>query len=76
MVLQKVTQMIAKEFNLDVSTLSRETRLEEDLSIDSLDAVELVMGLEDLFSVSISDVDAQGFKTVGQIADFVAAKIG
>lgn len=76
MVLQKVTQMIAKEFNLDISTLNRETRLEEDLSIDSLDAVELVMGLEDTFNVAISDLEAQGLKTVGQIADFVAAKIG
>ena len=76
MVLQKVTQMIAKEFNLDISTLNRETRLEEDLSIDSLDAVELVMGLEDTFNVSISDLEAQRSKTVGQIADFVAAKMG
>jgi acyl carrier protein len=75
MVFEKVKQMIAKEFNIDAKTLTKETRLEEDLNIDSLDAVELVMGLEDIFGVAISDQEAATFKTVGEITDFVASKI-
>lgn len=76
MIFEKVKQMISKEFSVDPVKLSRDTRLEEDLNIDSLDAVELVMGLEDAFGVTISDEVAQSFKTLGEIADFVTEKIG
>ena len=76
MIFEKVKQMISKEFSVDPMKLSRETRLEEDLNIDSLDAVELVMGLEDAFGVTISDEVAQAFKTIGEITDFVTEKIG
>ncbi len=76
MTLDQIKHLIAKEFNFDITTLSRDTRLEEDLNIDSLDAVELVMELEDTFQLSISDEIAQTFKTIGHIADFVAEKIG
>ncbi|PKL00886.1 MAG: acyl carrier protein [Tenericutes bacterium HGW-Tenericutes-1] len=76
MIFEKVKQMISKEFSVDSMKLSRETRLEEDLNIDSLDAVELVMGLEDAFGVTISDEVAQSFKTLGEITDFVTEKIG
>lgn len=72
MIFEKVKQMISKEFSVDPTKLTRDTRLEEDLNIDSLDAVELVMKLEDTFGVSISDETAQSFKTVGEITDFVA----
>jgi len=76
MIFEKVKQMISKEFSVDAIKLSRETRLEEDLNIDSLDAVELVMGLEDAFGVTISDEVAQSFKTIGEITDFVTEKVG
>jgi len=76
MIFEKVKQMISKEFSVDAFKLSRETRLEEDLNIDSLDAVELVMGLEDAFGVTISDEVAQSFKTIGEITDFVTEKVG
>ncbi len=76
MIFEKVKQMISKEFSVDAIKLSRETRLEEDLNIDSLDAVELVMGLEDAFGVTISDEVAQSFKTIGEITDFITEKVG
>jgi len=74
MVLEKVTALIAKEFHVDAGQLTADTRLEEDLNIDSLDAVELVMGLEDTFHVSITDETSHEFKTVGQIVDFIAGQ--
>lgn len=43
----------------------------EELYLDSLDVVELVMDLEDEFNVSISDEDAEGLRTVGQLFEYI-----
>jgi len=42
-----------------------------DLGADSLDAVELIMAIEDEFDITIEDEVAQSFKTVGQIVEFL-----
>jgi len=43
--------------------------------VDSLDAVELIMELEDTFSVKISDDEAQKLKTIGDIVNFIQPKV-
>ena len=43
----------------------------EELYLDSLDVVELVMELEDEFNISIADEDAEGFRTVGQLFEYM-----
>ena len=49
-------------------------RFKEDLDADSLDLVELVMGLEEQFDVTIPEEDLEGVATVGQAVDLVLAK--
>ena len=49
-------------------------RFAEDLDADSLDLVELVMGLEERFDVSIPEEDLEGVATVGDAVDLVLAK--
>ena len=44
---EKVKAIIAKELNIDESKITLESSLSEDLGADSLDAVELIMSLED-----------------------------
>ena len=51
-----------------------EARFNEDLDADSLDLVELVMGLEERFDVTIPEEDLEGVATVGQAVDLVLAK--
>ncbi|KOR75495.1 Acyl carrier protein [Candidatus Phytoplasma pruni] len=48
-----------------------ETRLKEDLGIDSIDAINLVFKLEQIFNIKISDEALQQFKTVQEVCDFV-----
>jgi len=48
----------------------------DDLGADSLDTVELVMALEENFSIEIPDEDASGLKTVGDAVRYVEAKKG
>ena len=48
-----------------------DTSLVDDLGADSLDVVELIMSLEDLFGISITDEDAAQLDTVRKIVDYL-----
>jgi acyl carrier protein len=76
MVLEKIKDVVVKRFKVPTEKVTLSTRLREDLNVDSLDAVQLIMDLEDLFNVRINDDEAQSFKTVGDIVKFVEAKLG
>ena len=51
-------------------------RFKEDLDADSLDLVEMVMGLEERFDISVPEEDLEGVTTVGQAVDLVLSKVG
>lgn len=59
------------EENLDVSDvkISLDTHIVNDLNADSLDVVELVMAIEDEFSVSIDDAYVDKMETVGDVVN-------
>jgi acyl carrier protein len=61
---------------LGVQRVEREDHLIADLGADSLDAVELVMELEEVFSIEIPDEDCEKMKTVGQIVDYLDKRSG
>ena len=71
MIFEKVKAIVARELNVEESSLTMETNFVEDLGADSLDAVEIIMAVEDEFGVEVNDDDAQGIKTVGDIVALV-----
>jgi acyl carrier protein len=73
-VLELIREHLATELEVDATSITGETRFKEDLEADSLDLVELVMELEDRYGVRIPDEEAAKILTVGQAADFVAAR--
>ncbi|MDB1135059.1 acyl carrier protein [Candidatus Anaplasma sp. TIGMIC] len=50
------------------------TNLAKDFNLDSLDFVDLIMSLEERFSIHISDEDAQKLETVDDICHYIASK--
>lgn len=64
-------EIIADGLGIDKEEVTREADLSADLGADSLDAVELIMAIEDEFELTVDDETAQSFKTVGQIADYI-----
>ncbi len=75
MVFQKVKEIIAEQLGVeDVEGILRTTSLMGDLEADSLDAVEIIMAIEDEFGVEIPDEMAEGFKNIGDIVDYVEAQ--
>ncbi|MGF6375763.1 acyl carrier protein [Clostridiales Family XIII bacterium PM5-7] len=63
----KVKETMVNTLGCDEEKIALEASLAEDLNIDSLDAVELVMALEEEFGVKIPDEELANMKTVGNI---------
>ncbi|SDY25573.1 acyl carrier protein [Tindallia californiensis] len=72
MIDQKIKKIIASHLGIEnAETLLRETMLMNDLDADSLDAVEIIMAIEDEFEIEIPDEMAESIKTIGEIIDYV-----
>jgi len=67
----RVRETIADDLEVDVETVTLKANLTDDLGADSLDKVELVMALEEEFSISISDNDAGKLNTVGDVVKYI-----
>lgn len=65
-----VRAIVAREFELPIERLARDTALEE-IEIDSLAVSELVFALEDEFNVTAPTSGVPAFRTLGDIADYV-----
>lgn len=74
MIFEKVKEVVAEQLDAEVEDMTMETSLMKDLDADSLDAVEIIMALEDEFEVEIPDDDAEGFKSIGNIVDYIKEK--
>lgn len=72
---EKIKALIVKELGIDESKITMEARLSEDLGADSLDAVELIMAIEDEFNIEVNDEAAQDIQKVADIVKFVEESI-
>ena len=71
MIFDKVKEIIVSTLKVDANKVTPEASLEHDLGADSLDAVEVVMALEDEFDIEIADDAAQSIKTVQDIVSYI-----
>ena len=68
----EVENIIAQHLNIDVSEVTDDKHLMEDLGADSLHTVELVIEFENHFDMTIPDEDAEQLQTVKQIKEYIA----
>lgn len=71
MVFEGVKAMIAKQLKADPATITRETRLVEDLKADSANVMVMIMDLEDKFGIMVEDDQIMKMKTVGDVVDYI-----
>ncbi|HBR32151.1 MAG: acyl carrier protein [Eubacteriales bacterium] len=74
--LEKIKEIISKQLRIEVSTISKDSNIIEDLGADSLDLVEMLMSIEDNLGIVVSDDDAADLKTVGDVARFLEKVAG
>ena len=74
-VLSALREVAVEVLSVEPDSVVEEARFKEDLDADSLDLVELVMGLEERFDISVPEEDLEGVATVGNAVDLVLAKL-
>ncbi|MDP8991661.1 MAG: acyl carrier protein [Actinomycetota bacterium] len=74
-VLVTMREVAPEVLGVEPEAVVEEASFKEDLDADSLDLVELVMGLEERLDVSIPEEELSEIKTVGQAVDLVASKL-
>jgi acyl carrier protein len=76
MISEKVMKLIIEQFNIEEDSVDLDTSFRDDLNADSLDLVELVMGLEDEFGLEVEDEDVEAIKTVGDAIEYIKEALG
>jgi len=67
-----VFEVVSRLLKWELSDLSLETNLRKDLNADSIDSVEVIFELEDLYEIKIEDEVAEELQTIGSIVDVIA----
>lgn len=71
---EKIRNIIVDELGVDAGEVTPEASFKDDLGADSLDLVELVMGLEDAFDASIPTENLEKLSTVQDVMDYLKAQ--
>ncbi len=71
MTLEKVKELLAEHLEMDVAEITEATTF-EDLGVDSLDAVEIMMEMEDEFGIEIKPAEAG--KSVKELVAYIDSK--
>ena len=67
----RLKKIVAEQLGVDESKIVPSARFSDDLNADSLDLVEMIMSLEEEFSVEIPDEDAEKILTVGDALKYI-----
>lgn len=71
MIFDKIKDIIIEQLQVEESEVNMDTNLMKDLSAVSLDAVEVIMAIEDEYGIEIPDEEAEKMQTVGDLVRYV-----
>jgi len=69
-----VKEVLAKQLTMEIGKINLDSRLVEDLGIDSFGSVEVAFELEERFNIKIPDAALYEAKTVKNIVDYIASQ--
>ncbi len=70
----KIKEVVAEQLGVDVTELTSETSLKEDLNADSLDLFQIIMSLEEEFGIEIPTEDTESINTIGDIENYLSKR--
>ncbi|WP_348664034.1 acyl carrier protein [Chlamydia vaughanii] len=71
-----VKAIIVEQLGVDANEVNESSSFIEDLNADSLDLTELIMSLEEKFAFEITEEEAEGLRTVGDVIKYIQARQG
>ncbi|MCT4584851.1 MAG: acyl carrier protein [Peptostreptococcaceae bacterium] len=69
--METIKTIISDQMTIDMDSIDLNSDLKQDLEIDSLDAVEIMMSIEDEFDIKIEDEQIMQFKKIKDIIDYI-----
>lgn len=76
MIFEKLSALIAEQFNVDEDSITMETSFVDDLNADSVDLVDLSMALEEEFEIEeLSEDEVSNISTVGDLVRFLQSRV-
>ena len=70
-VFEKLQEIIADQLELDVETVTPDSNILDDLGADSLAVVDLIMSVEDEFSIEVPDEALENIRTVADMVKYI-----
>ncbi len=75
MTFETIRDLIVDQLGIDPDMVEMDTNLMKDLEADSLDAVEIILGIEESFGIEIPDEEAERFETVRDLVNYVDEQV-
>ncbi len=74
MIFDEIKEILSEQLSIDQESIELSSNLADDLGADSLDAIDIVMSIEDQYSIEVPDKVIENIKTVEDIVSFVESK--
>lgn len=68
---EKIKLIIAKQLGIEVEKINMDSKFKEELGIDSLDIFEIVMEVEEQYSVEIPTEDLEDMRVVADLVNYL-----
>lgn len=75
MIFDEVKEILAEQLDVDIDSIELSSNLADDLGADSLDAIDIVMTIEDEYSIEVPDEAVEAMKTVEDIVNYIETNI-
>jgi len=72
----RLKEIVMDRLDVEEDQIKPEASFVEDFGADSLDIVELIMGIEEVFDIEIPDEDAEKLTNVGEAMEYIKGKLG
>jgi acyl carrier protein len=70
-----VSEVLRDEFDFAPEELRLETHLIDELDLDSIDAIDMAVRLEERTSLAFSDQDLKNLRTIGDVVDLIHGRL-
>lgn len=75
MIFDEIKEILAEQLDIAIDDIELTSSLTDDLGADSLDAIDIVMSVEDQYSIEVPDETIEKMKTVEDIVAFIESNI-
>lgn len=74
-ILDRLTEVLVDSFDVDPALIRPEAHVVDDLDLDSIDAIDLAVGLRERTGIDLSEAELKNLRVVDDIVDLVRRKL-